>query len=79
MVAPQIEYTPVRARRGKIVHAVSLMTGITLACGKPYKSFVVAYRHDGRLSCPGCKLEIGRAAVRARRSPTKLQVRQVPA
>jgi hypothetical protein len=57
MAAPAVEYTPVTAPRGKVVHAVALTTGGAAACGarRPRGGWRVALRP---LACQKCKRAI---------------------
>jgi len=47
-----LEYTPIVAPRGEVVHATSLSQARKTACGKKCIGWRVALR---RLNCPDCK------------------------
>ena len=50
-----VEYTPVRARTSKLVHATTLATPNVTACGKKYRGWVIAVNP---LTCPDCRRAI---------------------
>jgi hypothetical protein len=53
-VRVMLQYTPVKASRGRLVHATDLRRPKKTLCGITTKGWVVAL---GRLDCPGCKAE----------------------
>lgn len=52
---PQLEYTPVMAPRGRVVHALSLTKPGKTACGRDASGYRVALRP---LDCQVCKEEV---------------------
>lgn len=62
MPAPELqEYTPVRAARGRRVHAVTLGSPTRTACGRRFSGWAVS---PDRMNCRLCKLEILKDRVR---------------
>lgn len=57
MPVPKIclQFTPVRARTSRVVHATTLGEPQRTACGKGFRSWVVAFE---KLNCEQCKLAI---------------------
>lgn len=47
-----IEFTPIRAPRGKLVHATSFTRPGRTLCGIRHSGWLVV---TGKLECPGCK------------------------
>lgn len=69
---PALEYTPVRARTSKVVHATSLHEPGETACGIQFRGWVIAVR---ALTCAECKLAMfmdarPKRGVRRRRAGT---------
>ena len=72
MAVPKVQFTPIRAARGKRIHATSMRTPTRTACGVRFAGWRVAL---GELNCPDCLLAVHydmrtpkqRAAARKRR------------
>lgn len=52
MAIPKIQFTPIMARTGKVVHVTMLMTPNATVCGKKCHRWIVALKP---LSCTDCK------------------------
>lgn len=52
---PDIEFTPVRPRRGGQVHAATLSNPTKTACGRTFSGWMIALE---KLSCRACALAV---------------------
>lgn len=57
----RIHYTPTRAPRGRVIHAMSLHETTVTACGKKMSGWLVSTQEE--LGCDNCKLALLRRAV----------------
>jgi hypothetical protein len=55
MAVPKAQFTPIRAARGKRVHATSMRTPTRTACGVRFAGWHVAL---GELDCHDCLLAV---------------------
>lgn len=55
MAKVTVQYTPIQAKGGKKVHAVTLRSPKKTACGRLAKGWVVSLK---RINCQDCKLKL---------------------
>lgn len=58
-----VEFTPIAAPSGRLVHATSLRSPGETVCGKKFRGWVISLR---RVTCNDCKLAIGHKCRRRR-------------